>query len=54
MEAFFERLQDGFFYLIAIWVAAVLYYIAKTLEKIQEYLGRLALRYDLQDGADWD
>ena len=54
MEALLERIQDGFFYLIAVWVAAFLYHIAKTLEKIQEYLGRFILRYDPPDRADWD
>jgi hypothetical protein len=54
MEAFLDRIHEGFFYILGIWVAVLIYQIFKTLERIQEYLGRLVHRYDPPDRTDWD
>ena len=49
-----ERIQEGFFYLVGIWVVIFTYQILKTLETIKGYLGRLVHRYDPPDRSDWD
>jgi hypothetical protein len=54
MEIFIERIQEGFFYFVGIWVLIYVYQILKTLGRIEGYLGRLVHRYAPLDRTDWD